>query len=67
MAPLNYDERNFIESNGIIEINHPPYSLDLALIDYWLFEYIKQRLGDERLSRKVTYEINNKNSRRDSA
>ena len=40
--------RNFIESNGVIEINHPLCSPDLAPCDYLLFDYIKQRLRDEQ-------------------
>ncbi len=28
------------------EIDHPPYSPDFAPCDYWLFDYIKQRLED---------------------
>jgi len=33
---------------GVIEIDHPPYSPDLAPCDYWLFDYIKQHLGDQQ-------------------
>ena len=44
---IHFNVRKFIESNGVIEIDHPPYSPDLAPCDYWLFDYIKQRLGDE--------------------
>ena len=39
---------NFLQSNGIQIIDHPPYSPDLAPCDYWLFDYIKQRLGDQK-------------------
>ena len=45
---IHYNVRNFIESNGVIEIDHPPYSPDLAPCDYWLFDYIKQHLGDQQ-------------------
>jgi hypothetical protein len=45
---IHYDLHNFIESNWLIEINHQLYSPDLASYDYWLFEYIKQRLRDEK-------------------
>ena len=27
-------------------MDHPPYSPDLAASDFWLFNYIKQRLSD---------------------
>jgi histone-lysine N-methyltransferase SETMAR len=38
----------FIQSNGMQIIDHPPYSPDLAPCDFWLFDYIKQRLGDHK-------------------
>lgn len=38
--------RSFIEEQGVTEIDHPPYSPDLAPCDYWLFDYIKQHLED---------------------
>ena len=28
-------------------MDHPPYSPDLAPSDFWLFDYIKQRLTDQ--------------------
>ncbi len=37
---IHYNVRNFIESNGVIEIDHPPYSTDLAPCDYWLFDIL---------------------------
>ena len=33
---------------------HPPYSLDLALCDYWLNEYIKQNLTDQPNEKSLT-------------
>ena len=39
--------RNFLQSKGLTEIDHPPYSPDLAPCDFWLFNYIKERLDDE--------------------
>ena len=45
---IHFNVRKFIESNGVIEIDHPPYSPDLAFCDYWLFDYIKQRLGGRK-------------------
>ena len=38
---------NFINSHSITIIDHSQYSPDLALCDYWLFDYIKQNLDDE--------------------
>jgi len=38
---------NFVKSNGMKIIDHPPYSPDLAPCDYWLFDYIKECLDDE--------------------
>ena len=59
---IHFNVRKFIESNGVIEIDHPPYSPDLAPCDYWLFDYIKQRLGDENdansLLRSITKIVN---------
>jgi histone-lysine N-methyltransferase SETMAR len=37
---------NFLLRKGIGLVKHPPYSPDLAPCDYWLFDYIKQRLRD---------------------
>lgn len=37
---------SFIQDQGVTEIDHPPYSPDLAPSDYWLFDFIKQRLED---------------------
>jgi len=39
--------REFIRSSGIELLGHPAYSPDLAPCDYYLFDFIKQRLGDE--------------------
>lgn len=59
----HYNTVSFIESNGIQIIDHPPYSPDLAPCDYWLFDYIKQRLNDEpdaiSLTKSVTKIVNN--------
>ena len=39
-------------------MDHPPYSPDLAPSDFWLFDYIKQRLDEhkdvKRLNRQIT-------------
>lgn len=44
---IHSNTRNFVSSSGIIEIDHPPYSPDLAPCDFWLFDYIKKHLDDE--------------------
>ena len=36
--------RKFIQESDIIEIDHPPYSPDLAQCDFWLFDYLKKCL-----------------------
>ena len=36
----------FLKAHEFIIMDHPPYSPDLAPSDFWLFDYIKQRLGD---------------------
>ena len=55
--------RNFIESSGVIEIDHPPYSLGLSPCDYWLFDCIKKNLGDEEneetLAKSITKVVKN--------
>ena len=38
---IHFDVHKFIESNGVIEIDHPSYSPDLAPCEYWLFDYIE--------------------------
>ena len=54
---------NFIRSEGVTIIDHPPYSPDLAPCDYWLFDVIKSQLGDynnaEELSKAVTSVLKN--------
>ena len=36
----------YLKDQNLHVIEHPPYSPDLAPSDFWLFGYIKQRLGD---------------------
>jgi transposase len=38
--------RTFCEENGLRLALHPPYSLDLAPPDYFLFRYVKERLKE---------------------
>jgi len=56
---VHTNTRNFVESNGVIEIDHPPYSPDLAPCDFWLFDKIKQHLGDYPDSRSLVKAITN--------
>ena len=60
---IHSNTRNFIESSGVIEIDHPPYSPDLSPCDYWLFDYIKKNLGDEEneetLAKSITKVVKN--------
>ena len=38
----------YLESEGMVTIDHPPYSPDLAPCDFWLFDKIKQSLTDHK-------------------
>ena len=38
-------------------MDHPPYSPDLAPCDFWLFDYIKQRLSDHTSVKSLDAEI----------
>jgi histone-lysine N-methyltransferase SETMAR len=48
----------FLKSHNLALIRHPPYSPDLVPSDFWLFDYVKERLRDqpdaESLNRAVT-------------
>jgi len=50
--------RNYLQEKSIKLIEHPPYSPDSALSDFWLFNDIKRRLPDlitqENLYGRVT-------------
>ena len=35
---IHFNVSKFIESNVVIEIDHPPYSPDLGPCDFWLFD-----------------------------
>ncbi|CAF1662350.1 unnamed protein product, partial [Adineta ricciae] len=47
---VHTDVINYLESQGIIIMPHPPYSLDLAPCDFWLFDLIKENLNDQNNS-----------------
>ena len=38
-------------------MKHPPYLPDLAPFDFWLFDYIKQRLSDHTTVKSLDTEI----------
>jgi hypothetical protein len=43
---IHRDVINYLESEGVTVIPHPPNSPDLAPCDFWLFDLIKQNIGD---------------------
>ena len=49
---------NYLDKQGFILMEHPPNSPDLVPCDFWLFDYIKQRLTDapdaESLETQIT-------------
>ena len=55
---VHKDVSAYLESEGITIMPQPPYSPDLAPCDFWLFDLIKENLGDqsdsESLHRAVT-------------
>jgi len=51
--------RNFLQSKGLGEIDHSPYSPDLAPCDFWLFDYIKERLDDEPCAETLATSVTN--------
>ena len=44
---MHSNVRDYLKTEGIKLINHPPYSPDLAPSDFWLFDEIKRRLPDQ--------------------
>ena len=55
---VHKDVKSFIKEEQMVSMEHPPYSPDLAPCDFWLFDYIKQRLvdatGPEDLRKQIT-------------
>jgi histone-lysine N-methyltransferase SETMAR len=47
----------FLEAQDFTIMDHPPYSPDLAPCDFWLFDYIKQRLSDHTSVESLDSEI----------
>ena len=48
---------NFLRENGIIKIQHPPYSPDLAPCDFWLFDMLKQELTSHANAQSLNKQI----------
>jgi hypothetical protein len=40
--------QNLVQCQGWKVLAHPPYSTDLAPIDYWLFAHVKEHLQGKR-------------------
>ena len=40
-----------LSSDSITVLPHPPYSPDLAPLDFWLFPYLKEKLADRKFKR----------------
>lgn len=47
----------YLESQNFTIIDHPPCSPDLAPSDFWLFNYIKERLSDHTTVKSLTRQI----------
>ncbi len=47
----------YLESQNFTIMDHPPYSPDLAPSDFWLFNYIKERLSDHTTVKSLTRQI----------
>jgi histone-lysine N-methyltransferase SETMAR len=44
---VHKDVIDYLESNGLTIVPHPPYSPDLSPCDFWLFDLIKGNLTDQ--------------------
>ncbi|CAF5161028.1 unnamed protein product, partial [Rotaria sp. Silwood1] len=44
---MHEDVVNFLQSEGVTIMPHPPNSPELAPCDFWLFDLIKQHLDDQ--------------------
>ena len=49
-APTMLNVQQFLTKNGMTLVTHPPYSLDLALRDFFLFLQMKKVLKKKRLA-----------------
>ena len=44
---MHEDVTDYLESNGLTIVPHPPNSPDLSPCDFWLFDLIKDNLADQ--------------------
>ena len=53
---------DYLNDQNFLIMDHPPYSPDLAPSDFWLFDYVKQRIDDhtsaESLVKQITKIVN---------
>ena len=49
--------KKYLEDQNFVVMDHPLYSPDLALCDFWLFSYIKARLSDHTGSESLSAQI----------
>lgn len=56
-AHIHSQVKTYLESENFIIMEHPPYSPDLAPSDFWLFDYIKQRLSDATDAKSLNTQI----------
>jgi [histone H3]-lysine36 N-dimethyltransferase SETMAR len=50
---IHKDVVAFLKAQQFTMMEHPPYSPDLAPCDFWLFDYIKQRLSDHKTAESL--------------
>jgi histone-lysine N-methyltransferase SETMAR len=51
---IHKDVSNYLESEGLTIIPHPPNSPDLSPCDFWLFDLIKDNLAEQDDSESLT-------------
>ena len=55
---IHKDVSNYLESEGLTIIPHPPNSPDLSPCDFWLFDLIKENLTDQNDSESLYDAVN---------
>jgi histone-lysine N-methyltransferase SETMAR len=56
---VHKDVSNYLESEGLTIIQHPPNSPDLSPCDFWLFDLIKENLTDQSDSESLYDAVTN--------